>query len=125
MPDYKVWIPADLLSVIQKEELKAAVRYITAAEMTCKKPDGEVMIIEPEMVDVTIVEVPQENLDWGDTGALLEVGAFDFEDRMRNIDERMKAIAIETRRVLPIGDKHVSWTFDPQPLNCWGSTKVA
>lgn len=125
MPDVKFWLkPYDDLdpTVPSLEELPGYDFYsqlakVVAEQMSCKV-DGEFYSLDPnDEVDITVVA----NIA-GQSGAtaLVEIAAYNFPDRMQNIDERIGNIGLAIKKILSLKDEHrISVTFIPVRQGCW------
>jgi len=134
VPDVKLYFKEELAVRVDRlwEELPAVV----ATQMSCLVPDkrnpdqlvqydldpnGEIDLFlfwcdEPHQARRTDIQLRSKSY------AILEVGAYPFEDRMKNIGERMGAIAHAVKLLLGLSeDQKVSHTFVAVKDGLWGS----
>ncbi len=116
--------------------LRDKLPEIVAEQMSCYIPSItdpaklEYYRLDPEKeIDLLVILCDSSPLDGpeGDivqlrskSDVIIEIAAYDFENRMRHIDERIKNIATRVKEMLELGDQHkVSITFIPVRQRCW------
>lgn len=126
MPDVKMFLPG---SLVHSDILIEQVPKIVADQMSCTV-EGEYYQLDPrEEIDLLIFRDNETELDgafditmfsW--TNVIMEVAAYDFPDRTRNIGERITRIAEGVKEL--IANEYnpqfsVSITFIPVHQGYW------
>lgn len=130
MPDVKVY------TVGGEGRLRDELPEIVAEQMSCYVPRRadptklDYYKLDPESeIDLFVITCnprlpnPMDAvLLRSKTDVIIEIAAYDFEDRMRNIDERIKNIAMSVKKMLEMeSHQAVSITFIPVQQRCWAS----
>ena len=123
MPDVKIWMVKDTVRTSGEYALKELLQQVVAKQMSClvydrNSEEYEFYELSPREVDITVYgEIVRS-----DATIIIEVAAYDFEDRMRNITERIAIIAESIKAFLNFvpGEK-VSITFIPVKQDHWAS----
>lgn len=129
MPDVKMFLHD---SLAHSDLLIDEVPKIVAEQMSCTV-NGELYSLDPrEEIDLlifrdneTIDEGPYDITVSSGTNVIMEVAAYNFPDRMRNIGERITRIAERVKELLiseRIPEINISITFVPIQQGHW--TKV-
>lgn len=128
MPDVKMFMHDSLAN----DDVRDKVPDIVAEQMSCMV-DGELYRLDPrEEIDLLIFR-DNETVDDGPyditmvsrTDVIMEIAAYDFPDRMRNIGERISRIGERVKELLiseHVPEITVSITFIPIEQGHW--TKV-
>lgn len=125
VPDVKVFMNDP---VEGRDLLFSQLPEIVAEAMSCDV-HGEYCRLDPDTeIDLTIFfEAPDVNPEdrgfWmlSQMDVIIEVAAYDFYDRMKNIGERLSSIATQVKQLLEtVNDGvEVSITFIPVRQDCW------
>jgi len=119
-------------SLCHSDLLIDEVPKIVAEQMSCTV-DGEYYQLDPnneidlllfrdnEQIKEGVDEGPYDITISSDTSIIVEVAAYDFEDRMANIDERIKNIATRVKELYDRDEREVtvSITFIPIKQGHW------
>lgn len=131
MPDTKIFIDGQCVDREVKEVLLDEVPGIVAEEMSCwvwswRWPFIKYQRLNTKNVDVMVFwddESTMEVFDvFSNTQIIIEVAAYNFLDRRRNLNKRITRIA---RRIKVVADKHqdedfkVTITFIPVRNGYW------
>ena len=113
-------------SLCHSDLLIDEVPKIVAEQMSCTV-DGEYYRLDPDKEIDLLLFRDNENVDEGPydltivskTSVIVEVAAYDFEDRMANISERIRNIAVGIKNAMGGDPITVSVTFIPVRQGCW------
>lgn len=122
MPDVHFWYSASLFQDTPEYKTKTELQRIVAKHMDCFNDEGTWVAHDPDtQIDVlTFVAI--------DSGcskdAVIQVSAYDWPNRMENIGERLKNIALEVAELLPAEQGDIVASFLPlprgnYPQGCW------
>ena len=131
MPEVKLYVFSLALPDAEKGmEYVSKIQEIVAANLNCRDDDGNILpALDPDRVIVYLTSFggPDGLLLATDLVAVGEIIGFDYEDRMRNISDRLSAIKGRIQQLLqdysPAGgqveDHDVSLRFTPTRQDCW------
>lgn len=122
MPDVHFWHSQSLFQNTPEYQTKKKLQRIVAKHMDCFDDDGTWIEHDPEtQIDVLTFAA----IDSGCTkDAVIQVSAYDWPDRMRNIGERLKNIGLDIATLLPAARGDIAASFLPiprgeYPQGCW------
>lgn len=114
MPDVAFFYEAKLVEdgLFPREKtpskLRGQLKPRIAAQLDCEDEAGHPIVHLPEqIVFVTFAPLP----DGGDKMVIMQIFCYDWPDRMRNVDKRMKKIGETARRLLALPPGTVDVSF--------------
>ncbi len=122
MPDVRVdYDPSVFLAGAAWEaDLRSEIAHFVARELSCLDDDGgKVEMNGVEHIDI-FMRPFGESVHSTTADVIITITGYDYADRMRDIDERLKRIGIAVKGTMrsPVG-KRVSLMFVPIPAKCW------
>lgn len=107
---------------LRPSKVRQRIRPIVAKQMDCLNDDGQHIVHLPEQIKfVTFGPLPDRDSKL----IVMHVMAYDWPDRMRNIDERLKVIGFFVQQLLKLPQGAVDASFIPLPRetatqrSCW------
>ena len=115
MPDIKLWYDGSI--PMEPMEFKSVFMEVVARQLSCKNEDGEHLPLDPRTdIDFTIFD---ELAGPATAKVIIEIAAFAYLDRMRNLSHRLELIAEWVRDDLGLEPGSVSITFIKVEHDCW------
>ena len=94
------------------EELRERLKPEITKQMDCRDASGRFIVHTPEQITfVSFEPLP----DSGDKMVVMQIFAYDWPDRMRNIDKRLKEIGFKIQALLALPAHTVDISFIPIP----------
>jgi hypothetical protein len=121
VPDVKMWRDPNI-PMTSKDEFIAELQKEVARQMSCWVPAKTSKNYEyyelnwQSEIDVPVFDVIQGR---SNSFVILEVAAFPYEDRMRDIKQRIRNIAVRIADLLGLDPEDVSITFIKVDFDCW------
>jgi hypothetical protein len=93
---------------LSPEELRRRLKPLIAKKLDCKDNDGKPIVHQPHQITfISFSPLP----DHGDKLVVMQIFAYDWPDRLRNIDKRMAAIGEFVRKRLKLPEHSVDVSF--------------
>lgn len=125
MPDVKARFPRGRMNESDKSRFMDEVTLSVARRLECLDYDGSPVMLAPDEIDVFLEPYDEGDVRLGSV-FVIEITAYDYPDRMANIQERLGAIGADLSREswlghypLPAGMKAISLSYVPLPDGCW------
>jgi hypothetical protein len=90
------------------KELRERLKPVIAKKMDCKDEQGNDIVHRPDQITFVLF---QPLPDRGDKLVVMWILAYDWPDRMRNIDKRMTAIGRRVEKLLRLPERTVDCSF--------------
>ena len=122
MPDVLVRMDPDLFDLVEETEaFLARVAEIVATDMSCQDDQGNDLVLDPEtQIDCYAEWFVATSSPRVRGLVLMEVGAFNYTDRMDDIQPRLRSIRRKVLALFPVGKiSNVQVTFKPIDENHW------
>ena len=124
MAEAKVYARASLRAFVSPEALIKVVQEAVAENMNCHDGIGIPIRFLPRDIDVLVFFHKDDEMATG-SAMMVEVSTYGYQDRLVNIDERMRSIRERLSSLIPLQKSgwRVSSTFTAIPLGCCGQTQ--
>jgi hypothetical protein len=122
MPDVHFWHSQSLFQNTPGYQIKKKLQEIVAKHMDCFDDDGNWIQHDPyTQIDILTFAAVESGCT---KDAVIQITAYDWPDRMRNIGERLRNIAEDVAKLLPAERGPVAASFHPiprgeYPQGCW------
>ena len=126
MPDVLVRMDPDLFDLVEEtEKFLARVADIVATDMSCYDDDGNYLILDPEtQIDCYAEWFVATSSPRVRDLVLVEIGAFNYADRMGDIHPRLSSIRRKVLALFPVDEiSNVQVTFKPVDEHHWVASR--
>jgi hypothetical protein len=89
-------------------ELRKRLKPVIARRLDCRDEQGNLIVHQPHQIVFTLFQALPDS---GEKLIDMQIFAYDWPDRMRNIDKRMEAIGRRVQKLLKLPEKTVDVSF--------------
>lgn len=117
MPDVHFWYSSSLFQDVPEHEVKKRLQEIVALHMDCFDDKCNWIKHDPATQIDVLTFAP---IDSGSSkDIVMQVVAYDWPDRMRNMKDRLTNIGSGVAELFPAERGEIAVSFVPLPVDCW------
>lgn len=120
MPDVQLYIVEDLSGTSEEDDsFLSFVTEAAATWMSCRDDDGKPVNLDPiTQIDLTVIWLAA-GVDRVNYKVALVIEAFDYVNRMANMNDRLKGLKTAVAEQLEVDPSEISIRFRPTPKEYW------